>query len=159
MEITIKNKTFGKQKAILFGYNEFAFNNYQKKDEVSFFDINTDDGIEITMNGYSTTNGKLAIIKNLVDNPKKLKSIEYTTNSKKSPSMFYVYMSDANGQKYLFKPTHPSIFVSPTQETIYPIIIDSEPEHGTGLKGIDGNTALLFILDSFEEIHLKLNEE
>ena len=159
MEITIKNKTFGKQKAVLFGYNEFTFNDYKKKDEVSFFDINTDEGIEITMNGDSTQHGKLSIIKNLVDNPKKLKSIEYTTNSIKPPNMFYVYMSDANGNKYLYKPIHPSIFVSPTQETIYPIIIDSKPEHNTRLKGIDGNTALLFILDSFEEIHLKLNEE
>jgi len=160
MEIKIKNNKDIKQKSILFGYNEFTFNDYQKKDEISFFDINTDDGIEITMNGVSTTHGKLELIKALAENPKKLKSIEYTTNSPKSPNMFYHYRVDANGYKF-FKPIYPNMFVSHKQETLYPIIIDSTSEDGyeRGVKGIDGNTALLFILEPNEEINLKLNEE
>ncbi len=102
MELKIKNTKNIKQKAILFGYNQFSFGGYTEKDEISFLNLNMDEGIKISINGKDNHLHLHDIYKESASSPFRCESIEYTSNNTKF-NMFYHYSMDANG-KALFNP-------------------------------------------------------
>lgn len=157
MELIIKNKTNKPQRAIVFGYldyNTILFHDSEK--EHDFFDYSTDDGVEILINGDSTYEGRLKLIKKTEKWPIRIKDIEYYSNIT-SPCMFRVHHMDVNGTSIISR-IYLNNFIKPSQEKIFPIILNSNEVVFHGLGAIDYNTSLLFILKPNEEIKLKLNE-
>jgi len=157
MEVKIKNTTDKKQRAVVFGFNYTLHGGglFNLQDP-SFFNIKTDDGIEITYDGDGSKEHIESIYKKMCSDVINIKNIEYTSNNNKLSIGFFCLSIDANG-KLVFDPIYPSFFLSPTQESIFPIIITDE--YGVKIKGIDCNTSLLFILEPNEEIYLKINEK
>lgn len=157
MELVIKNNKNKKQRAVVFGSldcNTILFHDSEK--EVDFFDFSTDDGIDISINGDVTFENRLKLINKTKNWAIRIKDIEYYSNLS-IPSMFHVLRSDVNGVR-IINPIILQKFLKPSQENIFPIIIDSNEAifHGLGL--IDYLTSLLFILKPNEEIRIKLNE-
>ena len=148
MEIKIKNTFDIKQKAVVFGYNDFYFGT-KKLEESSFININTDDGIIISVNGDDTREGKMKIMEESICKKRlKLKSIEFSSNNTKI-GRFWIYCSDANGRCVL-NPVFIQAYVKSSQQTLFPVIINSSDNDLTTV--VDGNTAWLFTLEPNEEI-------
>ena len=156
MEVKIKNTTDKKQKAIIFGFNYMLHGGLHNLENPSFFDIKTDDGIEIKYDGDGSKEHIENMYKKMCSEVIRIENIEYTSNNNKLKNRFYCLIIDANG-KMQFDPFYPSMYLTATQESIFPIIINNE--YSGKIKGIDCNTSLLFILEPNEEIDLKINEK
>lgn len=148
MEVVIKNTKNSSKKAIVFGFNYTLYNT--KPNPPYFFDLSTDDGVEIFYDGDSSFEYKKTLMDTIGSNPIKIESIEFTSN-KTNNANFYYSVIDANGKMMFFNPKIPQLYVRIHQDSIYPIIIKDKE-----IKGIDNNTFLLFTLQPNEEIKLKL---
>lgn len=157
MEIKIKNTTSEKQRAVIFGYSDDCWGKQQHRySEPNFYNIKTDEGIEIEFDGRSSMEYRLMCVKS-TSHVLKLKSVEYTSNfgwNKIKYGNFKTLVIDANGQ-HLFTDVMLQIFFTSTQESEYPLIINGE--RNVALRGIDSQTSWLLILEPNEEITLKLN--
>lgn len=155
MEVVISNTTDKKQKAVIFGFN-YTLHGGIKNEDPSFFNIKTDEGVEITYDGDGSKEYLESMYRKMCSDVINVKNIEYTSNKDKLGNNFYYLRIDANG-KMLFDPICPQIFITPQQESLFPIIITDE--YSSKIKGIDCNTSLLFILEPNEKIELKINEK
>jgi hypothetical protein len=158
MEVKIKNTTNKKRKAVVFGFNYTLPVNIaiEQSKECNFFNIKTDDGVEITYDGDGSKEHLESMYNEMGLNPILITNIEYTSSNNKISNVFYCLNIDANG-KMQFDPIYPQIYVTPQQESLFPIIIHNE--YSGKIKGIDCNTSLLFVLEPNEEIDLKINEK
>jgi hypothetical protein len=150
MEIKIKNTTDKTKRAVVFGFN----NDRIKQIKEPFFDINTDSGVEII---YDGNDGKdVLVIEKMRSVDIDVKNIEFTSNKNKTTEHFYFLYIDANG-KMVFDRFIYTSYLTPIQESVYPIIIHSE--YGPKIERINYSSSLLFFLEPNEEIYLKINEK
>jgi len=150
MEVNIKNSSDKKQRAIVFGFSDSCCKGFiNDSEDVSFFKFNTDEGIEIAIDGDKSKMARYKIIENIYLKPMELNSIEYTSN-KTSTRCFYILSRGANGGGD-FLAVQTGVHISQYQKELYPIIIPPP------VNKIHGNQSLLFVLEPYEEINLKFN--
>ncbi len=157
MEIKVKNTTEERKRAVLFGFSDDCYGKAMYRySEPNFFNIKTDEGIEIQFDGNSSLEYRLSCVK-ATHNVFRLKSIEYTSSfelNKIGFGNFKTLAIDANGQ-HLFTDVHLQMYMSASPKSEYPLILTGE--RNVALRGIDCQTSYLLILNPNEEITLKLN--
>ncbi len=160
MEIKIKNTTGEKKRAIIFGhYDDCWEGKMGYVSQPSFFDLKTDDGIEIQFDGDTSLEYRREYVKDVHRELFNIKSIEFTSNlswNTTHKSVFKTLVIDANGA-HLFKDVFLQMFFSADMPTEYPLILTGD--RNIALRSIDMQTSYLLVLNQNEEITLKINTE
>jgi len=155
MEIILKNTTNKFQKCTLFGNYDRALKN--KRSENDFFDFTTGKGVEIYFDGDLSELKRLYFLKHIYNDTFYFSHIEYTDCTNQLNSMFHICITDANGKSMITEiiPVIPQMYMTPQQETAYPLKITSEY---TNIDYINILTCFLFLLRPKQEIKLNFVE-
>ena len=152
MKIKIKNTKDIYQKAVIFGYYDDCYE-LSKQNNNPFFNLKTDEGIEIEMNGDKSIKGRLEIVKNQVDGYSKpifIDSVEFKSSIDKG-LFFDVLAIDANGSK-----SFNTVFLNLKK---YNGWYTGSAHERYELKCIDCNTSWLFNLAPLEEISINIKQK
>ncbi len=153
MEIKIKNTKDVSQKAVIFGYYDDCYELVSQNDN-PFFNLKTDEGIEIEMNGDKTIEGRLKIVENKKDKYSEPIFIDFVEYESTTKSIDFICMEiDANGQK-VFNHVYNLLR---NKDGVY--IGKSNEGSSYNLRGIDCNTSWLFNLAPHQEIKLTIVEK
>lgn len=146
MEVLIRNNTDKFQKCVLFGNYDRCLGN--KVDKNDFLSFETNDGIEIFIDGNNSEKNRLIFLESL-DNEKFIYNyLEYSNSTNNHNDLFHLCTVDANG-KIIIQPIIPTFFLRPDQKSFYPIEILDE-----NFKSICNKTSFLFLVRPNQEIKL-----
>lgn len=145
MEITIKNTTNEKKKAVVFGIKHKDNIWYPNAEKEDFFDFTTDNGVEISIDGVSDRDGLSKILTDSFNSVVFIKSLDVYSN-KYHPVVIKTLEMDANG-KLEIETIIAYNKLEPKDENYFPVTLDN-------IGGFHYAGSLLFSLSPNEVIKL-----
>jgi hypothetical protein len=146
MEVEIKNTTGDYLNCVLFSLYDSCFKAITS--EKSFFNLKTDDGVVISIDGDSSDEKRKSFIQSLATKLFRFKYIEFSESTDELGN-FTVMNTDANGDIF-FRKIHTSMHIDASCKSTYPLKIYNDFNEVISIQ-----TSYLFKLKPNQEVILK----